>query len=212
MARHARHGFGPGGMGPGGMGPGGPMGPAGTMDWVFGPDGPIAMAGQMGQGPWGPGGRRRGRRERGDVRAAILLLLAEKPRHGYEIITEIGDRSEGAWQPSPGSIYPVLKRLAREGLLESSEDEGRRVFALTPAGQELVAAERDGWDEPWKQAAAAEQNDEEQNVERAAMMREAQQLAAAVWQVAQLNNAEDLQAASNALAEARKAIYRRLAE
>lgn len=194
------------------MGPGGPMGPAGTMDWVFGPDGPIAMAGQMGQGPWGPGGRRRGRRERGDVRAAILLLLAEKPRHGYEIITEIGDRSEGAWQPSPGSIYPVLKRLAREGLLESSEDEGRRVFALTPAGQELVAAERDGWDEPWKQAAAAEQNDEEQNVERAAMMREAQQLAAAVWQVAQLNNAEDLQAASNALAEARKAIYRRLAE
>ena len=128
MARHARHGFGPGGMGPGGRGPGGPMGPAGTMDWVFGPDGPIAMAGQMGQGPWGPGGRRRGRRERGDVRAAILLLLAEKPRHGYEIITEIGDRSEGAWQPSPGSIYPVLKRLAREGLLESSEDEGSRFF------------------------------------------------------------------------------------
>ena len=212
MARQARHGFGPGGMGPRGMGPGGPMGPTGTMDWVFGPDGPIAMAGQMGQAPWGPGGRRRGRRERGDVRAAILLLLAEKPRHGYEIITEIGDRSEGAWQPSPGSIYPVLKRLAREGLLESSEDEGRRVFALTAAGQDLVAAERDGWGEPWKQAAAAEQHDEEQNVERAAMMREAQQLAAAVWQVAQLNNAEDLQAASDALAEARKAIYRRLAE
>ena len=52
-----------------------------------------------GRGPWGP--PRGPRRERGDVRAAILLLLAEQPRHGYEILTEISDRSDGRWQPSP---------------------------------------------------------------------------------------------------------------
>lgn len=195
------------------MGPGGPMGPGGTLDWVFGPDGPVAMAGQMGPGPWGPGGRRRGRRERGDVRAAILLLLAEQPRHGYEIITEIADRSEGMWQPSPGSVYPTLKKLAREGLVgPDHDDQGRRVFTLTPEGETLVAAERDSWGEPWKHAAAAEEQDEAQNAERTAMLREAQQLAAAVWQVAQLNQAEDMQSATAALGEARKAIYRRLAE
>ena len=94
----------------------------------------------------GPRGRRRGRRERGDVRAAILLLLAEQPRHGYEIITEIADRSDGAWQPSPGSVYPTLKRLAREGLVgPDKDDSGKRVFSLTDAGREVVEAEREAW-------------------------------------------------------------------
>ncbi|MFN8125936.1 MAG: PadR family transcriptional regulator [Candidatus Nanopelagicales bacterium] len=168
---------------------------------MFGPMGPA--------GPWGPGGRRRGRRDRGDVRAAILLLLAEQPRHGYEIITEIADRSDGAWQPSPGSVYPTLKRLAREGLVgPDTDDHGKRVFSLTDKGRQLVDAEGAGWGEPWVTSGDSDGDD----TERRALWQEAQQLAAAVWQVSQLNKPEDLQAATEALADARKAIYRRLAE
>ena len=64
-------------------------------------------------GPHGRGGwRGRGPRARGDVRAAILLLLDEQPRHGYELIQEIAERSSGAWAPSPGSIYPTLQALS----------------------------------------------------------------------------------------------------
>src|SRR5690606_30830681 len=60
------------------------------------------------------GGTRMGR---GDVRAAVLALLAERPMHGYQIIQEIDERSGGAWKPSPGSVYPTLQLLADEGLI-----------------------------------------------------------------------------------------------
>lgn len=197
-------------MGPGGHRGRGPRGPMGPMDWVFGPGGPMGPGGPG--GPWGPGGRRRGRRERGDVRAAILLLLAEQPRHGYDIITEISDRSDGAWQPSPGSVYPTLKRLAREGLVgPDTDDSGKRVFSLTDEGRAVVDAERESWGEPWAQA-EADATSSADNAERTALWQEAQQLAAAVWQVSQLNQPEDLTAAAEALSQARKAIYRRLAE
>ena len=92
--------------------------------------------GPWGRGPWGPPRGRR--RDRGDVRAAILLLLAERPRHGYEIITELTDRSEGRWQPSPGSIYPMLKRLSRDGLVTATPEDGKAVFSLTDDGRTLV--------------------------------------------------------------------------
>jgi hypothetical protein len=64
-------------------------------------------------GPWG---RHGGRRPRGDVRAAILVLLDEEPRNGYAIMQEIEERSAGAWRPSPGSVYPVLQQLEDERL------------------------------------------------------------------------------------------------
>ncbi|HEY2087477.1 MAG TPA: PadR family transcriptional regulator [Mycobacterium sp.] len=119
-------GFGPGGFGPGGFGPG------------FGPGG---RGGRRG----GPG--RRGRR--GDVRAAILVLLAERPMHGYEIIQEVAERSQDLWKPSPGSVYPTLQLLVDEGLIVASESEGsKKLFQLTDAGKE--AAEKVAtppWDE-----------------------------------------------------------------
>ena len=52
---------------------------------------------------------------RGNVRAAILLLLEEEPRNGYQVMQEIEQRSEGAWRPSPGSVYPAFQLLADEG-------------------------------------------------------------------------------------------------
>src|SRR4051812_40453247 len=72
------------------------------------------------------GPRRRGpRARRGDVRAAVLLLLAEEPRNGYAIMQEIERRTEGVWRPSPGAVYPALSLLEDEGLVRASERDGR---------------------------------------------------------------------------------------
>ncbi|HZC89108.1 MAG TPA: PadR family transcriptional regulator [Mycobacterium sp.] len=106
-----------------------------------------------GFGPGGPRGGRRGghgrRGRRGDVRAAILVLLAERPMHGYEIIQEVAERSQDLWKPSPGSVYPTLQLLVDEGLIVGSETGGsKKLFALTDTGKE--AAEKVGtppWDE-----------------------------------------------------------------
>jgi hypothetical protein len=67
--------------------------------------------------PFGPGFGRGSRARRGDVRAALLVLLAEEPRNGYGLMQEIESRSEGAWRPSPGSVYPALQQLEDEGLV-----------------------------------------------------------------------------------------------
>src|ERR1700712_4944629 len=77
---------------------------------------------------------------RGDVRAAVLSLLAEKPMHGYQIIREIEERSGGSWKPSAGSVYPTLQLLSDEGLITAEESNGRKTYALTEAGLESVAA------------------------------------------------------------------------
>jgi DNA-binding PadR family transcriptional regulator len=85
---------------------------------------------------FGPGmGRPSGRRRRGDIRTAVLAVLAEGPGHGYEIMQRIEDKSEGAWRPSPGSVYPSLQLLEDEGLVRSFEREGKRVYEITDAGR-----------------------------------------------------------------------------
>ena len=157
-----------------------------------------------GRGPWGPPRGRR--RDRGDVKAAILLLLAERPRHGYEIITELTDRSEGRWQPSPGSVYPVLKRLSRDGIVTATPEDGKAVFSLTEAGRALVEAEGASWGEPWlrPEDLASTQSDE--------MLSELRQVAMAATQVSQLQDPEQIEAATAILVEARKKIYGLLAQ
>ncbi len=101
--------------------------------------------------PFGPHGRGRGRggARRGDVRAAILALLAERPMHGYEMISELDTRTGGLWRPSPGSIYPTLQLLEDEGLIVSQQAEGRRQYALTDAGR--AEAESIAAHPPWEQ-------------------------------------------------------------
>jgi DNA-binding PadR family transcriptional regulator len=74
------------------------------------------------------------------VRLAILALLAEAPRHGYQLIQDIGERSHGAWTPSPGAVYPALSALQDEGLIDEEKVGGRRVFSLTEAGRRYVEA------------------------------------------------------------------------
>ena len=113
--------------------------------------------------------RRAGRKAgRGDVRAAILALLREGPLNGYQIMSEIEERSSGAWRPSPGAVYPALSQLADEGLIEGAESAGRRTFSLTEAGREYVeqnpemargawesAAQQEAWEVPGLFAEAA---------------------------------------------------------
>jgi DNA-binding PadR family transcriptional regulator len=156
-------------------------------------------------GPGRPRGRRRGGRG-GDVRAAALLLLSEEPQHGYQLIQEIGERSQGSWTPSPGSIYPVLQQLEDEGLISFERVDGRKTATLTDEGAAYVDEHRDELGTPWK-AAHGDRTDE--------MHELADSLKGFVtaWrQVAQAGTPEQRERASAVVDEARKAMYLILAD
>jgi DNA-binding PadR family transcriptional regulator len=162
--------------------------------------------GMPGPGFGGPGGRRgRGRSRRGNVRAAILLLLEEQPRNGYGLMQEIEERSSGAWRPSPGSVYPALGLLEDEGLIAPAEGDQGKAFALTDAGRSYVEEHREHWGVPWEAAAEG----------MPAGMRDLRhsigQLAMAAMQAAQTGNAETIGEVRRILDDARKSIYRLLA-
>src|SRR5674476_205321 len=90
------------------------------------------------------------RQRRGDVRAAVLVLLDEKPSNGYQLIQELTERSNETWRPSPGSIYPVLQQLEDEGLVEASTSGTGRTYALSDAGRQLVNEQREKLGRPWE--------------------------------------------------------------
>jgi DNA-binding PadR family transcriptional regulator len=154
---------------------------------------------------FGPGGPRFGGRKarRGDIRAAILALLAEQPMHGYQIIQELAERTEGVWRPSPGSVYPTLQQLEDEELVAPTASEtGKRVYALTDAGREAAAAHPAPWE-----AVAGEADDA-----LVALRDLAVQVMAATHQVAAAGSAAQLESAQTILRDARKALYRLLAD
>jgi DNA-binding PadR family transcriptional regulator len=152
-------------------------------------------------------GPRRGRRSRrGDVRAAVLLLLEEGPRNGYQLIQELADRSEGAWRPSPGSIYPVLAQLQDEGLIAPDDSTDGRGFALTEAGRADVEANRERMGKPWEAASA------EMSEPRMTLFGTTRQVAAAVRQVMEAGTDAQVAEAASVLADARRRIYKILAE
>ncbi|MGY6500982.1 MAG: PadR family transcriptional regulator [Acidimicrobiales bacterium] len=68
----------------------------------------------------------------------MLIVLGERPVHGYELITELEARSAGRWRPSAGSIYPALGRMEKQGLISSDEVDGKKVFSLTASGREAL--------------------------------------------------------------------------
>lgn len=147
---------------------------------------------------------RRGRRHRagrGDIRAAILVLLGEEPMHGYQIMQELEDRSNGVWKPSPGSIYPTLQQLADEGLVTSDDAGGRKVFTLTDAG--LAAGADAPAEPPWEELAGAASHTD--------LRRTAMSLMAASKQVGQVGTGEQVEAAAAILADARQQLYKLLA-
>lgn len=168
--------------------------------------GPGGFGPAFGIGPGG-GGRRGGhgrRGRRGDVRAAILVLLAERSMHGYEIIQEVAERSQELWKPSPGSVYPTLQLLVDEGLIVSTESEGsKKLFALTDAGRE--AAEK-VVTPPWEEI--ADGVDPAHLNLRAAVG----QLFGAVAQSAHVANEEQQQRILEIVNNARREIYTILGE
>jgi DNA-binding PadR family transcriptional regulator len=186
-----------------GPGPFAGRGPFGGPGQFAGPRGPWFG------GPAGRGFRGRGRgrmTRRGDVRAAILALLAEKPMHGYQVISELDARTGGRWRPSAGSIYPTLQLLEDEGLVRSEELEGRRVFSLTEAGR-AEAAQRGGSESaPWPTEANAG-DDPAFELHRLAFG-----VGSAAMQVAEVGSARSLEQAREILTDARRRLYRLLAD
>ena len=191
-----------GDFGPGpGFGPVRGFGPGRGFEFGFDP------RGGFGFGPGARGGRRgggRGRGRRGDVRAAILKLLAERPMHGYEMIQEIAERSQNLWRPSPGSVYPTLQLLVDEGLLVARESEGsKKLFELTDDGS--GAAEKIET-QPW--AEIAEDVDPGQVSLRSAVA----QLIGAVAQSAYTATEEQQQRIVDIVNNARREVYHILGE
>ncbi|KLO43758.1 PadR family transcriptional regulator [Mycobacterium nebraskense] len=191
LREHAPDHDGPLGFGPG-FGPA--FGPGFGPGFGFGPGGR--------RGGWRRGGPGRGKR--GDVRAAILSLLTERPMHGYEMIQLIAERSNGLWKPSPGSVYPTLQLLTDEGLITASESEGsKKLFELTDEGR--AAAEKVETP-PWEEI--AEGADPGHMNLRAAIG----QLFGAVAQSAHTATAEQQQRIVEILNNARREVYGILGE
>ena len=141
-----------------------------------------------------------GRMRRGDVRTAVLAVLTEQSGHGYEIIQALEDKSGGAWRPSPGSIYPTLQMLEDEGLVRSTEREGKRTFEITDEGR--AEAERrldEAGGPPWANGYAGN------------LWGEFKLLALAVKQV-QVAAPTHQEKATEIIASARKQLYRLLAD
>jgi DNA-binding PadR family transcriptional regulator len=170
-----------------------------------------AMTGRRhghGYGPWGGAGAWGGRRRmrRGDVRAALLVLLDEGPQNGYGLMQEIERRSGGVWRPSPGSVYPALQQLEDEGLVRADESGDRRLFHLTDEGRAHVAEHRDELGEPW---ATVTEDVGEVRMELRSLL---DQLRLAIIQVAAAGDDAQVTRAKELLAETRRALYRLLAE
>ncbi|GLU45945.1 hypothetical protein Nans01_02960 [Nocardiopsis ansamitocini] len=140
-----------------------------------------------------------------------MLLLAEGPLSGYEIIKEARQRSNGAWRPSPGSVYPMLQQLEDEDLVQHAQTGGgrRRPYELTEAGHTYVAENAAELTPPWESAAAEYADSTADYTELNSL---AAQLSAAAAQVAQAGTPEQLERAKRLLAETRRGLYRILAE
>ncbi|KUM36085.1 PadR family transcriptional regulator [Arthrobacter sp. EpRS71] len=139
---------------------------------------------------------------RGELRTAILALLAERPMHGYQIIREIEERSGGSWKPSAGSVYPTLQLLADEGFVSTEESNGRKIYSLTEAGREDVASAETS--APWESTGSSSGF--------AALPKAGVELAQAAAQVGRTGTPKQVQEAVTVLEEARRRLYSILAQ
>jgi DNA-binding PadR family transcriptional regulator len=159
-----------------------------------------------GPGFGGPFGGGRGRRRRGEIRTALLTLLAEEPRNGYQLMQTLEERSRGMWRPSPGSVYPTLAQLEDEGLIRSIDRDGTKLFELTDNGREYVeqhATRTPPWEDP---------DDGAEGSTLPEMASLVVQIGKAAWQVAQDGDDRQVEKARQILAETRRALYGILAE
>ena len=148
------------------------------------------------------GGTRMGR---GDVRTAVLALLAEQPMHGYQIIQQIEERSGGSWKPSPGSVYPTLQLLADEGLIRAEESNGRKTYSLTEEGRQ-VADSAAAKSAPWEGSGSRDSG------RGSALGKAGIDLAQAVAQVGRSGSPEQVKQAVAVLEDARRKLFSILAQ
>ncbi|OKJ61351.1 PadR family transcriptional regulator [Streptomyces sp. CB02261] len=138
------------------------------------------------------------------MRASILALLKDRPMHGYEMIREIGERSDGAWKPSPGSVYPTLQLLEDEGLITSASEGGKKLFTLTDAGRSEA---EEGPEAPWEEVGRGVDWEALNEVRQAGFG-----LMEAFGQVWKTGTPEQRQKAVGVINEARKKLYLILAD
>jgi len=205
-----------GGFGGFGPGMGGPRGGRGRGRGGFGPGfGPGFKGGFGGFGPGfgpgmgGPGFKggfgRSGRARKGDVRSAILSLLSQHSYHGYGIIGAIARHTDGAWRPSPGSVYPALAALQAEGLISTTDDGNRTEFELTDAGKAYVAEHPEEMAQVWAEVS-------EEAGANADLRLSIGKLMGAVHQIGMGGTEEQVKATTDALDAARRTIYKLLSD
>jgi DNA-binding PadR family transcriptional regulator len=154
-----------------------------------------------GRGRGAPGGRGRGRGriQRGDVRTAILLVLADEAMHGYQIMQAVSDRTGGAWRASPGAVYPTIAQLEDEGLVTTREEGGRRLVTLTSEGRTYVEERSARLGDPFAAFADRPTGPD--------LREPLHELQAAARQILSTGNAAQVEAAAQVLARARRSLY-----
>jgi DNA-binding PadR family transcriptional regulator len=193
-------------------------------------------SGQWGSWQWGPPNRRSGpppwlaglfglaqqerarapRVRRGDVRVAILAVLADGPLNGYQVIQQISERTDRAWRPSPGSVYPTISQLEDEGLVEGDDERGRRTLSLSEAGRAYLDEHADEVAELWapftREREDRPEDDDEGGADFASLKPELGRVMNAVWQIITTGTDEQRRAAVGVLVDARRSLYRILAD
>ena len=191
----------------------GPGGWAGGHSWGHQPPwrhtgAPPWLAGLFGLAQAGHAAKGAPKVRRGDVRAAILDILATGPMNGYQVIQQVADRTQGVWKPSPGSVYPTIQQLEDEGLVEGTTSEGRRLLQLTDTGRAYVAEHLEEMAETWRPfdepGEATEQTTDLKPV--------IGQVMSAVWQVVTSGTRQQQAEAAEILSETRRRLYTLLAE
>lgn len=191
---------------------GGPWGGPGGFGRPGNPGPPPWVAGLFGLAQ---GDRQRGPRvRRGDVRSAILDVVREasgreEQLNGYQVIQQITERSGGAWRPSPGSVYPTIQQLEDEGLVESTDNGGRRSLRLTDEGESYVVDHADELAAVWTPFEEPEREDETGFVD---LKPEIGQVMGAVWQIVTTGSEQQRRAAVDILVDTRRRLYGVLAE
>jgi DNA-binding PadR family transcriptional regulator len=176
--------------------------PPGPPPWL---SGLFGLAG--GEQPRGP------RVRRGDVRVAILDVLAAEPLNGYQVIQQIAERTDGAWRPSPGSVYPTISQLEDEGLLESDGEKGRRTLSLTDAGRDYLTDHAGEVSEVWAPFGGDRPaRDSFGGTDFSSLKPELGRVMNAVWQIITTGTDEQRRQAVGVLVEARRSLYQILAD
>jgi DNA-binding PadR family transcriptional regulator len=169
-----------------------------------------------GQPPWadflrgfapqpGHSGGPRSKVRRGDVRMAIVDVLAVEPMNGYQVIQQIAERSSGEWKPSPGSVYPTLQQLQDEGLIQEQGEGGRRTFELTDDGRAYVESHLDELAATWR---AFDEGEPDPDDLRPVIG----QVMGACWQVAVTGTMPQQAEAMQILRDTKQRLFRLLAE